>query len=107
MLIVFVSWCFFDSIGSEASFAVIGRMFGIGVSEFAGSEALYYLRSYAAPFIIGIIGTTPLIKTLAEMIDVRKLSTTVLEPVVLAMILIASTASMIDGSFNPFIYFRF
>jgi len=31
----------------------------------------------------------------------------VLEPVVLAVILIAATASMVDGSFNPFIYFRF
>ena len=107
MLIIFVSWGFFDSIGFDSSFAVIGRMFGIGVSEFAGKEALYYLRSYAVPFIIGIIGTTPLIKSLAEKVDIRRVPATLLEPVVLVLILVAATASMVDGSFNPFIYFRF
>ena len=107
MLIIFVSWGFFDSIGFDSSFSVIGRMFGIGVSEFAGNEALYYLRSYAVPFIIGIIGTTPLIKTIAAKIDGRRIPATVLEPVALTLILITATASMVDGSFNPFIYFRF
>jgi len=104
---VFVSWAFFDAVGFNEAFSVIGRMFGVGASMLAGREALYYLNSYTLPLAIGIIGATPLIKRLAEKADNKKLPSTVLEPIILALILIAATASMVDGSFNPFIYFRF
>jgi len=108
MLIIFVSWAFFDAIGSNASsFTTIGRMFGVGADGFAGREALYYLRSYAVPMIIGVVGVTPLVKTIAKKAAAKKILGTALEPVAMALVLIASTASMVAGSFNPFIYFRF
>jgi len=107
MLILFVSWAFFDALEFSTAFTTIGRMFGSGASEFAGSEALYYLRSYALPFIVGIIGVTPLVKTLGKRLSAQKLRVTVVEPAALLLILIATTTSMVDGSFNPFIYFRF
>jgi len=106
ILIVFISWAFFDATGFGAAFAVIGRMFG-GADRFAGAQALYYLRSYAVPLVVGIIGVTPLMRSLAGRVSAKKKLVTVLEPVVLAVILVAATASMVDGSFNPFIYFRF
>jgi alginate O-acetyltransferase complex protein AlgI len=107
MLIVFISWAFFDAAGFGAAFATIGRMFGAGTSSFASRESLYYLRSYAVPIILGIIGSTPLVMNFALRLDKKKLPVSILEPVVLALILVAATASMVDGSFNPFIYFRF
>jgi len=107
MLVLFISWTFFDSIGFDTAFILIGRMFGFGASGFAGGEALYYLRSYAVPIVIGIIGTTPLVKKVGEKIAAKGIPGTLLEPVVMVLILIATTASMVDGSFNPFIYFRF
>ena len=107
MLIVFVSWSFFDAVGFDAAFIVIGRMFGAGADVFAGREALYYLRSYAVPIVIGVIGVTPLVKIISEKVRATKFPITVVEPVLLAVILIVATASMVDGSFNPFIYFRF
>jgi len=106
MVIVFISWAFFDASGFGAAFAVIGRMFGAG-SVFAGSEALYYLRSYAVLFVLGVVGATPLLKSVAGRLEGKNLLTSVLEPVVLLVLLVAATASMVDGSFNPFIYFRF
>ena len=107
MLIVFISWAFFDAASFNEAFSVIGRMFGIGAGSFAGREAVYYLRSYTIPFIIGIIGITPVMKHTAAKISASKTNMTILEPLVLLIILIASTAAMVDGSFNPFIYFRF
>jgi len=106
MLIVFISWAFFDAVSGAEAFATIGRMFGAGVSGIAGKDSLYYLRSYAIPFVIGIIGVTPLPKKLAERLAEKKVIT-VLEPVILAILFIAATACVVDGSFNPFIYFRF
>jgi len=107
MFIVFISWVFFDAVGgfSEA-FITIGRMFGTS-GHLASAEALYYLRSYAVPIVIAIIGVTPFCKSFAAKIDAKKKIILILEPVVLFLILTASTAAMVDGSFNPFIYFRF
>ena len=109
MVIVFISWAFFDASGFNEAFAVIGRMFGVGTgaSGLAGNEALYYLRSYAVPFIIGAVGATPLLKKLADKMGAKPVLMSILEPMVLAILLIAATAKMVDGSFNPFIYFRF
>ena len=107
IVIVFVSWAFFDAANLSDAFAVIGRMFGVGVSSLVGNEALYYMRSYAVPFVFGIIGSTPLLKRLAEKLDAKQALATILEPAVLLLILFAATAKMVDGSFNPFIYFRF
>jgi len=106
MLIVFISWVFFDAPSFQAAFTVIGRMFGSG-GILASSEAIYYLRSYMVPIIIGAVGATPVIKMIGGKISEKKLPATILEPVVLIIILIAATANMVDGSFNPFIYFRF
>jgi len=107
MLIVFISWAFFDAVGGfSAAFNTIGKMFGAG-GALTTQESLYYLRSYALPIVVAVIGVTPLCKRLAEKVAVRKTLTTILEPVILLLILIASTAAMVDGSFNPFIYFRF
>ena len=106
ILIVFVSWAFFDAPGYAESFSIIGRMFGAG-GILASNEALYYLRSYAVPVVLGVVGSTPLVKTLGEKIGAMKSLSTILEPALLILILIAATANMIDGSYNPFIYFRF
>jgi len=106
MLVIFISWAFFDSASGSEAITVIGRMFGIEASGVAGKEALYYLRSYAVPFIVGIIGATPLPKKLVGMIWDKKIMTA-LEPIVLAGLLISATSCVVDGSFNPFIYFRF
>ena len=107
MLLVLVSWAFFDAPSFSGAFTVIGRMFGAGVSGLSGSEALYYLRSYAVPLIVGVVGVTPLAKQVAEKLSTYNTLITVLEPLAVALILVASTAKMVDGSFNPFIYFRF
>jgi alginate O-acetyltransferase complex protein AlgI len=55
--------------------------------------------------MIGLIGVTPLPKRLAERINAR--FSVFLEPVAVLALLLLSTASVVDGSFNPFIYFRF
>ncbi len=108
IFVLFASWAFFDATaGFSAAFVTIGRMFGAGVSSFASLESLYYLRSYAVPFAAGIIAATPLPRVLAEKLEARQALVTVLEPVSVLAVLLSATACVVDGSFNPFIYFRF
>ncbi|MBQ8167534.1 MAG: MBOAT family protein, partial [Lachnospiraceae bacterium] len=65
---------------------------------------------YGFTLSVSIIGATPLVKLISsktmKVAEKYKLDT-VVESVVLALILILSTAHLVDGSFNPFLYFRF
>ena len=78
------------------------HLVGIGGVPFVSAETLYYLRSYAGVFAIGLIGATPWPKKLALKKDLPLVDT-----VVMAVLLMLCTASLVDGSFNPFLYFRF
>ena len=74
------------------------------------SETLYYLRSYGLILVFGIIGATPLVKRGVEKFKETKAGSwiaTFAEPVLQITLLIVITAYLVDGSFNPFLYFRF
>jgi alginate O-acetyltransferase complex protein AlgI len=75
-----------------------------------GTECLYYLKSYSWILVISVLGSTDIPKRVYAKIKgnpvVSKVSV-VVEPVVLLLLLLLCTAYLIDGSFNPFLYFRF
>ena len=73
-------------------------------------ESLYYLRSYAVVLVIALLGATPLpTKAVQRLRDTSAGSAvlSVTEPVALVLLLAVCTAYLVDGSFNPFLYFRF
>ncbi len=83
-------------------------LFGGGRLPFINSETLYYLKSYGLLFIIGIFGSTPLIKNAAiKFSEKYKTAFMITEPMLLLFLFILSVAYLVDGSFNPFLYFRF
>ena len=106
MLIVMVGWVFFDTPNLLMAKNTLAKMFGFGADMIAGEESLYYLRSYLVLFIIAIIGSTPFPKRIAAKFESMK-AMVIIEPLYIAALLIISTAFLVDGSFNPFIYFRF
>ncbi len=74
------------------------------------TETLYYLRSYAVVLVLGIVGATPLVKNTVVRLSEGKVTGRIIaiaEPVVLIALLVLCTAYLVDGSFNPFLYFRF
>ena len=83
---------------------------GMDSSVLVGAECLYYVKSYSWILMIGIIGATNFPKRvvagLRKQVTAEKVLV-VLEPIALLFILLLSTAYLIDGSFNPFLYFRF
>ena len=59
---------------------------------------------------LGIVGATPLVKKVATKlteINGVKVVVGILEPIILIVLLVLVTAYLVDGSFNPFLYFRF
>ncbi len=105
LFVVMVSFVLFNAADLAQAAGDIGGLFGAGGVPLATAESLYYLRSYAGVFLAGFIGATPLVKELAGRVP-EKISA-VLEPVVLIVLLLVCTGYLVDGSFNPFLYFRF
>ena len=82
----------------------LGIMFG--GAAWSNAAAVYYLKSYAVILAVAAMGSTPIIGTLGRKIEGTK-AVTLLEPIMVAGLLLLSTAYLVDGSFNPFLYFRF
>ncbi len=59
---------------------------------------------------MGFIGATPIVRDTARMLSEHPKYgkvIAVLEPVFLLALLLVCTAYLVDGSFSPFLYFRF
>ncbi len=106
LIIVIISFIIFNGEGVNQILTNISGLIGIGEVPLTSLESLYYLKSYLLILIIGIIGATPIMKKIAESKKIHKLIN-VLEPIFLILILLISTSYIVDGSFNPFLYFRF
>ena len=107
---VMVSFIVFNAADMPDAFATIGGLFGAGGIPLVSAEALYYLRSYGIIFILALIGATPVVKNLAIKLSESPKTAKiicVLEPIVLVSLLLVITGYLVDGSFNPFLYFRF
>ena len=110
LFIVMLSFVLFNAADLKQAASDIGGLFGAGGVPLVSQEALYYLGSYARIFAIAIIGAMPLVKNTAQRLcENQKTSTlmAVLEPLFLLVILVVCSAYLVDGSFNPFLYFRF
>ena len=106
LLLVCISFVLFnaDTIGQAG--ADLRGMFGFAGIPFTTKETVYYLKSFFVLFVAGIVGATPVVKKLACKIGQTKAGT-ILEPVLLIALLLLCTAYLVDGSFSPFLYFRF
>lgn len=106
MLAVIFSFVLFNANSLSQAAGDMAGMLGLGGLPLISAPAVYYLKSYGLLFLLGILGATPLVKTLAQKAADTK-AACVLEPLVLAALLLVCTAYLVDGSFSPFLYFRF
>ena len=110
LLLIAVSFVIFDAASVSDAFRTIGSLFGLGGLPRSDVLARYYFDSYSGVFLVAIVGATPLpakiVRQFSEDGPGKKIMS-VVEPVVLLGLLAVVTAYLVDGSFNPFLYFRF
>jgi len=107
LLIVCISFVIFNARDlSQAGQDIAGMFGGLGL-PLISTPAVYYLRSYGILLLVGIVGATPLPYKLFHRCANRWPVLGWLLPVGALMLLLVSTAYLVDGSFNPFLYFRF
>lgn len=90
--------------------ADLAGLVGGGGIPLVSAEAVYCLRSFGTVLLAGGIGATPAVRDLGKKIAAYPAGKKILalaEPLVLAAFLLVMTAYLVDGSFNPFLYFRF
>lgn len=110
LLFVLLGFVIFDASSLKEAAFRLSAMFGGAGLRGRNAESLYALRSCALVLLLGGIGATPLPKKLLRLVRERKPGMAaygVAEPLVLVVLLAVCTAFLVDGSFNPFLYFRF
>ncbi|MBQ6892690.1 MAG: MBOAT family protein [Clostridia bacterium] len=110
LVAVMISFVVFNAADLSEAASDIGGMFGALDIPLWSKETAYYLSSYGVLFIVSIIGATPLVKNAVLRLKEQKVACMVidvLEPVVLSVLLLVITACFVNGSFSPFLYFRF
>ncbi len=125
MFLVTVSFVIFNADTMRIAMSDLAGMFGISDLQnglpLISNESLYYLKSYGLLFVFGFVGATPLVKNVVLQFKALSgktsksttlafsgfLSLFMIESVGSIVLLLISTANLISGSFNPFLYFRF
>ena len=106
LVIVCISFVLFNAESLAQAGNDLMGMFGFGGIPVITGQTVYYLRSFGLLFALGILGATPLVKNAAERMESTRIGT-FLEPIILLCLLLLCTAYLVDGSFSPFLYFRF
>ncbi len=110
VIAILISFVIFSGNGLSGAMADLGNMFGAGGISLWSRETGYYLGSYGVVLAAAILGATPLVKTVVLKIKEKRIGALVcdiLEPVFVVVMLFVVTAYFVDGSFSPFLYFRF
>jgi hypothetical protein len=104
LVIVIIGWVLFSMEELPGTIGYLSSMFG-GGAGLISSDFLYYLKDYGITLLILTAASTPLPIMLYRRLP-KKL-TNITTPVIIVLILILSTAYLVDSTYNPFMYFRF
>ena len=110
IFLILVSFTIFSANGLDGMLSDVGALFGAGGIPFWNAETAYYLSGYAVVLVVAAFGSTPVLKNAVLKIksyDKVNKVINILEPVLHVVLLLIITAYFVDGSFSPFLYFRF
>ena len=109
LLLIVIGWGIFAYEDTAQLTANFKNMFGFGGLPLWSAQTGMWLMQYLPLIAVLVLGSTPVIKQLGAYLNEKcpRMYQLALEPVSVAAMLIASTAYLASGSFNPFLYFRF
>ena len=106
LAVITLSFVLFNAESMAQAGSDFAALFGFGGLPLTTGETLYYLKSYGLLFAAACLGATPLPKLLAKK-AANSPCGPVLDFVFQVLLLMICTAYLVDGSFSPFLYFRF
>ena len=107
---IIISFVIFNNENIKDLWSSLYNMFNFRELDLYNDFSTYYLKSYTVLLIVSVIGATPILKNIIQKINKnvtgQKVISTI-NPILNIVLLVVVTAYLIDGSFNPFLYFRF
>ena len=107
---IIISFVIFNNENIKDLWSSLYNMFNFRGLDLYNDFSIYYLKSYTVLLIVSVIGATPILKNIIQKINKnvtgQKVISTI-NPILNIVLLVVVTAYLIDGSFNPFLYFRF
>ena len=107
---IIISFVIFNNENIKDLWSSLYNMFNFKGLDLYNDFSTYYLKSYTVLLIVSMIGATPILKNIIQKINKnvtgQKVISTI-NPILNIVLLVVVTAYLIDGSFNPFLYFRF
>ena len=108
LVVVYFGWLLFAWEDIHGHRVYMKAMLGMAGAGVVNKESLYLLVSNALLMVIMTIGCTSLPKYLAEKVTKRDgIGTSLCMSVYVTIILLLSIAYLVNGTYNPFLYFRF
>jgi len=105
LFLIMVSFILFDSSGITDAWRKILLLFDF--SSPSDPLSLYYIRSYAVTLTAALVGSTPYPAKLVRCLAEKRPCIRWIPSLASLAILMIATAYLVDGSYNPFLYFRF
>ena len=103
LVVVFVGWGLFAMEDLSICGGYLAACFG-GAPLWSAVDG-YRLSNYVITFVMLIVASTTLGKNLWNKLPEK--ADRILSPILMAAALVICTAYLVDGSYNPFLYFRF
>ena len=110
LLVVMFGFVIFNAVDLSQIGKDLAGLFGFAGLPLVSDATVYYLGSFAVLLVLGIVGSTSVVKNTANRLAEGKKTASVmavLEPIVLLILLLVCTGYLVDGAFSPFLYFRF
>lgn len=110
LLVTLLGFVLFAADGFSGAASDLAALFGADGLPLISDHSRYLLISSLGLIAIAVIGATPLPKRIWTFCSNKKFGETVtalLQPLLVTIGLLISTAYLVDSSFNPFLYFRF
>lgn len=104
--LILVSWVIFAFDNFNEGLTYIKVLFNSSGGGLYNGNSLYLLSTNIILFLILIIASTNIPKTMWQRVNIKFKGITI-ENIYLLIILILSIAYLVDQSYNPFLYFRF
>ena len=104
LFVVLISFIIFSNENISILLENIKGLFNVS-NGIISNVSLYYFESYFVTFVVAAIASTGIMNKLVEKCNKKIIN--IVEPVYLIVLLIVSISYIVDGSFNPFLYFRF
>ncbi|MBO5154232.1 MAG: MBOAT family protein [Eubacterium sp.] len=108
LVVIYFGWLLFAWEDIHGHRVYLKAMAGIGAGGFVSRETMYLIVSNIVLLLLLLIGATSYPKRIAAALTKKDgIGTSLMQTVYVVIVLVLSVAYLVNGTYNPFLYFRF